>query len=96
MTIHSPSRAASAARMRASASDSSAPVGFPGELRTMPRVRGVTAASSDSAFNAKPSSARVRTATGAAPASLICSTMVGHPGACVMTSSPGPKSASAV
>jgi hypothetical protein len=30
--------------------------------------------------------------TGVASASLICSTMVGQPGMCVITSSPGPNS----
>ena len=34
--------------------------------------------------------------TGVVSASLICSTSVGQPGTCVMTSSPSPKSASAV
>ena len=32
--------------------------------------------------------------TGVASASLICSTSVGQPGMCVITSSPGPNSAS--
>ena len=40
----------------------------------------------------KPSSACVCTMTGVASASLICSTSVGQPGMCVMTSSPAPKS----
>jgi hypothetical protein len=47
------------------------------------------------AVSANPSSACVRAMMGRAPASLICSTIVGHPGACVMTSSPGLNSASA-
>ncbi len=61
----------------------------------MPRVRGVTAASIASACTANPSSACVRTRTGVASASLICSVSVGQYGACVITSSPGPNSASA-
>ena len=55
-------------------------------------VLGVTAARIESARRLNPSSARVWTITGVASASLICSTSVGHPGMCVMTSSPGPNS----
>ena len=44
---------------------------------------------------AKPSSACVCTITGVAPASLICSGIVGQYGACVITSSPRSNSASA-
>ena len=80
MTIQRPRRAASRASLRASASDSSAPVGLPGELSTIARVRGVTAARNRSAVSANPSSACVRTITGVASASLICSTSVGQPG----------------
>ena len=93
MTTQRPRAAASEASALASDSESSAPVGFPGELRMMPRVRSVTPHSTTAAVRAKPSSGRVRTTTGVAPASLICSTMVGQPGACVTTSSPGPNSA---
>ena len=68
----------------------SAPVGLSGELMMMPRVRGVNAAIKVSARSRKPSSGLERTMTGVASASLICSTSVGQPGMCVMTSSPGP------
>ena len=57
-------------RPRLGVVDSSAPVGLPGELMMMPRVRGVTAASSASARSVNPSSSRVRTTTGVAPASF--------------------------
>src|SRR5438067_939073 len=77
-----------------SSSETSAPVGLPGELTMMPRVREVTAPRSVSAVNAKPSSTWVRTMTGVASASLICSTSVGQPGMWVITSSPAPNSAS--
>ena len=61
MTTHRPrARPPRRPASRASASDSSAPVGLPGELITMPRVRGVTAARSASAVSAKPSSSCVR------------------------------------
>ncbi len=60
------------------------------------RVRGVTASRIDCARIANPSSACVRASTGVASASLICSVSVGQYGACVITSSPGPKSVSAV
>ena len=83
-----PRCAASSATRARSSSLISAPVGLPGELMTMPRVRGVNAAMSVSACSRKPSSARVRTMTGVASASLICSTSVGQPGMCVITSSP--------
>ena len=85
-----PRRAAWSATAAMSASEISAPVGLPGELITTPRVRGVSAARIVSARSRKPSSACVRTMTGVASASLICSTSVGHPGMCVMTSSPAP------
>jgi hypothetical protein len=62
----------------------------------MPRVRGVTSARIASARIAKPSSGYVRAMTGVASASLICSVSVGQYGPCVMTSSPGPQSDSAV
>ena len=51
------------------------------------RVRGTSRPCS-----ANPSSACVCTMTGVASASLICSTSVGQPGMCVMTSSPSPNS----
>ena len=76
-----------------SCSEISAPVGLPGELMMMPRVRGVMAARNGSARTVKPSSACVCTITGVASASLICSTSVGQPGMCVMTSSPGAEQA---
>jgi hypothetical protein len=68
----------------------SAPVGLHGELMTIPRVRGVIAAITASARSWNPSSACVRTITGVASASLICSVSVGQPGIWVMTSSPWP------
>ena len=74
----------------------SAPVGLHGELRTMPFVRGVMASRKSCAVSAKPSSARARTTTGSASANFTCSTSVGQPGACVMTSSPASNSVSAV
>ena len=57
----------------------------------MPLVLGVIAARSASALRLNPSSAWVWTITGVASVSLICSTSVGQPGMCVITSSPGPK-----
>src|SRR5205085_2749658 len=60
----------------------------------MPRVREVTAPRRVSAVNAKPSSTWVRTMTGVASASLICSTSVGQPGMWVITSSTAPNSGS--
>ena len=89
-----PRRAASFAMASSSPSEMIAPVGLSGELRMIPRVRGVNAARIVSAFSAKPSSGCERTITGVASASLICSTRVGQPGMWVITSSPGPKSAS--
>ncbi len=62
----------------------------------MPRVRAVSASRMGRAVIAKPSSGDVWTSTGVASASLICSVSVGQSGACVITSSPAPKSASAV
>ncbi len=62
----------------------------------IPRVRGVTASRIVCACTAKPSSACVRASTGVASASFICSVSVGQNGACVITSSPGPNSDSAV
>ena len=82
-----------ARRSSRSSSDISAPVGLPGELMMMPRVFGVNASRNVSARSRKPSSACVWTMTGVASASLICSTSVGQPGVCVMTSSPAPNSA---
>ncbi len=87
-------RAASSAIAAISDSAISAPVGLHGELMMMPRVRGVTPSRIVFARIAKPSSACVRTRTGVASASLICSVSVGQNGACVITSSPGPNSAS--
>ena len=58
-------------------------------------VFGEIAAMTASACTAKPSSDRVDTITGTAPISLTCSGIVGQYGACVITSSPGSKSASA-
>ena len=86
-------RAASFAIVSSSASAITAPVGLSGELRMMPRVRGVMAARIVSALSANPSSGFDRTITGVASASLICSTRVGQPGMWVITSSPGPNSA---
>ena len=57
----------------------------------MPRVFGVIACRNVSARTWKPSAACVWTMTGVASASLICSTSVGQPGMCVITSSPAPK-----
>jgi hypothetical protein len=91
-----PCFAAASPIVLSSDSATSAPVGLPGELMMMPRVRGVTAARIERAWTAKPSSTCVRASTGIASASLICSGIVGQHGACVMTSSPGPKSDSAV
>ena len=91
-----PRRAASLAIASSSASEISAPVGLPGELMMMPRVRGVTAPRIASAVQREAVLGVVRTITGVASASLICSTSVGQPGMCVMTSSPGPNSASTV
>ena len=73
----------------------SAPVGLAGELMMKPFVFGVIASISGCACSVKPSAALVRTTTGVASASLICSTIVGQPGTCVITSSPGPNTASA-
>jgi len=64
-------------------------------LNILDVVRGVAAASSPAAVRANPSAARVVTRTGCAPASAICSGIVGQPGVWVITSSPGPKSARA-
>ena len=86
--------AANFATLVSSSSLISAPVGFAGELMTMPFVRGVTAFRNRSADSVKPFSACAWTITGVASASLICSGIVGQPGACVITSSPGPNSAS--
>ena len=90
-----PRRAASSPMARSAASEMSAPVGLPGELTMMPRVRGVMASTIGCARTVKPSSACVRTRTGVASASFTCSVSVGQYGACVITSSPGPKSDSA-
>ena len=79
-----------------SLSEINAPVGLHGELMMMPRVRVVTRSSMAPARIANPSSAYVGTSTGDASASLICSVSVGQYGACVMISSPGPNSDSAV
>ena len=87
--IQMPRGAASSASRIISASVINAPVGLAGELITMALVRGVIASRNGCARSAKPSSGEVRTMTGVASASLICSTSVGHPGVCVMTSSPG-------
>ena len=59
-------------------------------------VFGVIAATILSGCTVKPSSGFVCTMTGVAFAILICSGIVGQYGACVITSSPGLKSASAV
>ncbi len=91
-----PRRAASCATAARSSSEMRAPVGLHGELMMMPRVRGVTASRIVRERIAKPSSDEVWTSTGVASASLTCSASVGQHGACVMTSSPGLKSASAV
>ena len=90
-----PSRAQRSAMAAAVASLISAPVGLPGELRTIALVRGVTRARMASASTWKPSSRWVRTSTGVAPSRSICSTMVGQNGVWVITSSPGSKSATA-
>ena len=83
------------AAMRArSSSVTSAPVGLPGELTTIalrPRRErfehgvGVQAESHPRDGCGPP--------RGTAPASFTCSTMLGHPGACVITSSPASNSA---
>ena len=90
-----PRAEAASAMARVAASLMRAPVGFVGEFNTIARVRGVRAAITASGCSSKPSSGCVRTSTGEAPASLICSGIVGQHGACVITSSPGLKSASA-
>ena len=77
-------------------SSTSAPLGLAGELMMMALVFGVMAAMICSACTAKASSDRLCTMTGTAPTSLTCSGIVGQYGACVITSSPGLKSASAV
>ena len=91
-----PRRAASLASSVSSPSEIRAPVGLHGELMMTPRVRGVIASRIGCALIAKPSLAGVRTSTGVASASFTCSVSDGQYGACVMTSSPGPNSASAV
>ena len=90
-----PRAAAASARIVISASLISAPVGLHGELMMMAFVRAVMASMKGCAVIAKPSSACVRTTTGVASANLTCSVSVGHPGACVITSSPSPKMARA-
>src|SRR5262245_17668045 len=90
-------RAAAASTMGVIAVTSvSEPVGLHGELMMIAFVFGVIAATIFSGCTVKPSSAFVCTITGVAWAILICSGMVGQYGACVITSSPGLKSASAV
>src|SRR5436190_18008386 len=78
------------------ASSVSDPVGLHGELMMIAFVFGVMAATIFSGCTVKPSSGLVATMTGVAWAILICSGMVGQYGACVITSSPGLKSARAV
>src|SRR6476659_10611103 len=88
---------AAASTMGASASSSvSDPVGLHGELMMIAFVFGVIAATIFSGCTVKPSSGLVGTMTGVACAILICSGIVGQYGACVITSSPGLNSASAV
>src|SRR6476646_6240440 len=90
-------RAAAASTIGVSAVSSvSDPVGLHGELMMIALVFDVIAATILSGCTATPSSGFVCTMTGAACAILICSGMVGQYGACVMTSSPGLNSASAV
>src|SRR5213594_1399050 len=74
----------------------SEPVGLHGELMMIAFVFGVMAATIFSGCTVKPSSGFVWTITGVAFAILICSGIVGQYGACVITSSPGLNSASAV
>src|SRR5512132_507122 len=96
MIIQIPRFAASSAIIPTAGSSVSDPVGLHGVLRMIAFVLGVIAAMISSGCTVKPSSAFVWTITGVAFAILICSGIVGQYGACVITSSPGLNSASAV
>jgi hypothetical protein len=94
--VQMPRLAASSAMAPTTGSSISAPVGLLGELRMIALVLGVIAPRIASADTRKPSVELVCTMTGTAPTSFTCSGIVGQYGACVITSSPGLKSASAV